>query len=559
MNSRRQNQHHSQYQGGPTGSGGGTVPVPSSSSGNNGRVPANPSFISATNGGIFGTSREQGNSSAASANIHRRGSNAGSIGSNSGSPNKSRFDNFQHVKSYLNWYYEIQDPILREEFRSFLMTQKVGASRVTLIGTLVVILLLPTLITIFCMDLKSGSKTPFFLLRTILASVNILAAIFAGITGWILYEKRKRQCGHLTSNESSRGNIQNDLFRSSLVSGHEVMNSLIIAMPVVSSALQSLLVRIFRCCFLLDRQEYDDLINPVVVDLSTGLLVAPLGDQQRWSLFGLCFERPPVTFAMLSVSANGSYSGHGGNTARMKRTNTGISSSYHTATVVSSSRTASKIPSLSSSAKLNGGDSNQSDVSTFGFGKLPSKDLAIVERVQKSYTKFYYILNFIYIYCVQYLLVSLFLRRIYGLNCQMEHNFLTDFFTYGRCYPADVVEWVVQPAGMFMLVHIVFSFIMIPEMPVGVVWSLMLFSVLFYTPAFTFPHITATLPSTIMWLLLNLYAVADTQFNNVTIFLSNKRLTEALTTTERMEDVSRNNTMKHMLGLVASDMKEVSC
>jgi hypothetical protein len=379
------------------------------------------------------------------------------------------------------------------------------------------------------------------------------------------------------------------------MSSHHILNTVIASKPVITSIPQRFMAILLYVTFVISKQEYLDLLYPVIVDMNKNRLIAVVTPTSR---NGIHHVHNYHSFSSTSSSSKPKASSSNNNSPWRKigskissvlsillhftfpsaadaetslgiATTTSEKASNHHSTNNKNSNHSSDIENNNHNKKSsnhttsNSKSSRQTPASMDGssFSHLPPSDQWLIERIHKAYTKFYLMINILYVYCIQFVFIALFLRRLYGLNCHMEHNRLTDFFSYGRCYPTHddaLLTWSVQPVGMFMLVHVLLIFIMMSEIPIAVIWGLMAFSLAIYAPTFLLKSAIATLPATSVWVILNLYAVADTHFSNVMIFLSNKRLVEALVAAERMEEVSRTNTMKHMVGNAALDMREVS-
>ena len=159
---------------------------------------------------------------------------------------------------------------------------------------------------------------------------------------------------------------------------------------------------------------------------------------------------------------------------------------------------------------------------------------------------------------IQIHFMASFLRRTFGLNCSQHSSKFNAYFGGGKCYEGGTeVQFLAYNAFLMFLIPILF-FTCLSETPIRWVWINFSLAVLTYMVSMIIKGAFASLPLTLLYMIVGIFIIRDVQFRNLMLYFSNVRLRAVLQENERMAQENRASELRHMIANVAHDLKTVS-
>lgn len=100
-------------------------------------------------------------------------------------PNKEKYLDYITIKRHVNWYLQVTDPILRNEFHIFNSLKR--SSGFLFVISCLFMIFFPIHIMIFQADINTNITSKYFISRVITSTLAMLSTLVAFSSGWLLF------------------------------------------------------------------------------------------------------------------------------------------------------------------------------------------------------------------------------------------------------------------------------------------------------------------------------------------------------------------------------------
>lgn len=158
---------------------------------------------------------------------------------------------------------------------------------------------------------------------------------------------------------------------------------------------------------------------------------------------------------------------------------------------------------------------------------------------------------------IQLFFIIVFIRRSFSLNCELNTSATFNVLGGGRCYTAEDRGQFLTYNALMMITVPMMVMASIPEASVFWVWIVLFASMAVFIVACIIQSSAPYIVTVFFWMMLLVFVIRDIQIKKIMMFLTNRRLKEALIENDRIQAENHANEMRHMIANVAHDLKTV--